>query len=169
MSLAAVYGSKQLLTSDYEGIFLVTRFSVLVAGLFLAVSAAGIQADSTGLVVSDAWIPEAPPMAKALAGYMVLQNHSDQERVLLSASSPNNFDAIMLHRTVVEGDIAKMVYQPMITVPANSDLVFEPNSYHLMLIRPLKRFKAGDKVNITLRFRNGESRDVIYQVRSLFD
>jgi copper(I)-binding protein len=145
-----------------------TKCSVLLAGLFLAVSTVGVQAGDTGLVISDPWIREAPPRAKALAGYMVLKNNSDRERVLLSASSPDYFDVIMLHRTVVEGEIAKMVFQPMITIPPRGEVIFEPNNYHLMLIRPLQPVRAGAKVNITLRFKDGESREVTYTVISPF-
>ena len=145
------------------------RLSVLLASLLLAVPMVGVQAGDAGLAINKPWIREAPPRAKALAGYMALKNHSDKERVLLSASSPDYFDVIMLHRTVIEGEIARMVFQPMIKIPARGEVIFEPNDYHLMLIRPLKRIRAGDRVNITLRFKDGETRDVEYKVVSPFD
>lgn len=144
------------------------RLPVLFASLFLFGTIPAIQASETGLEVSEPWIREAPPRAKALAGYMVVKNNSGRERVLLSASSPDYFDVIMLHRTVVEGEIAKMVFQPMIKIPAMGEIVFEPNDYHLMLIRPMKRIRAGDRVNITLRFKDGETREVEYKVISPF-
>ena len=105
-------------------------------------------------------------MAKALAGYMRVVNHTDQEHILVAASSPD-FDFIMLHRTVVADGIAKMVHQRMIPVPANGELLFEPNDYHLMMMKPLKRFKAGDEIRAQLKFKDGQRVDVTFLVRPL--
>ena len=117
------------------------------------------------LMVDDAWVREAPPGAKALAGYMKLHNHGDKERVLVGATSPA-FDNVMLHRTVMEGEMSKMVHQHMITIPAGGMLSFEPNSYHLMMVKPKQALKAGDKVSVTQSFKNGDTLEVTHHVRA---
>ena len=116
-------------------------------------------------MVDDAWVREAPPGAKALAGYMKLHNHADKARVLVGAESPA-FESVMLHKTIFEGEMSKMVHQHMITVPANGMVSFEPNSYHLMMMKPKQSLKAGDKVSVTLSFKNGDTQEVSHEVRS---
>ncbi len=136
---------------------------LLLASLAFATMSGAQAADH--LMVNDAWVREAPPGAMALAGYMKLHNHGDKERVLVGAASPA-FDSVMLHRTVVEGEMSKMVHQHMITIPAGGMLSFEPNSYHLMMMKPKQALKAGDKVSVTLSFKNGDTQEVTHHVRA---
>lgn len=138
--------------------------NLFLSSLLLSVSGFSLAADH--LMINDAWIREAPPGAKALAGYMQLHNHGAKERVLVEASSPA-FESVMLHRTVIEGDMSKMVHQHMITIPAGGMVSFEPNSYHLMMMKPKQALKAGDMVSVTLSFRNGETQEVTHHVRAL--
>jgi copper(I)-binding protein len=136
-----------------------------IIGLFLGLTIASLSQAGGHLMVDDAWVREAPPGAKALAGYMKLHNHGDKERVLVSAESPA-FDNVMLHRTVFEGEMSKMVHQHMISVPANGMVSFEPNSYHLMMMKPKQALRAGDKISVTLTFKNGDTVEVTHEVRS---
>lgn len=137
--------------------------------LFRVVIAAGILLSTAvfaaELMVKDRWIREAPPSAAALAGYMVIHNGGDSDRVLVGAESPL-FGNVMLHRTVMEEGMAKMIHQPSITIPAGGSLTFEPNGYHLMLMKPKKPLKAGDQVEITLKFKDGTTLPLSYEVRS---
>mgnify|MGYP001140573194 CR=1 FL=1 len=133
--------------------------------LLLALGVAGLAQADGHLMVDDAWVREAPPGAMALAGYMKLHNHADKERVLVGADSPE-FDHVMLHRTVFEGEMSKMMHQHMITIPAKGMVSFEPNSYHLMMMKPKQALKAGDKVSVTLSFKNGDTQEVSHEVRS---
>jgi copper(I)-binding protein len=133
--------------------------------LLLGLSLAGIAQADGHLTVDDAWVREAPPGAMALAGYMKLHNHADQARVLVGAESPA-FESVMLHKTVMEGAMANMVHQHMITIPAKGMVSFEPNSYHLMMMKPKQALKAGDKVSVILRFKNGETQEVTSEVRA---
>lgn len=134
---------------------------VLLLGLFLGGFA---QADGH-LVVDDAWVREAPPGAMALAGYMKLHNHADENRMLVGAQSPA-FESVMLHKTVIEGKMSKMVHQHMVTIPAKGMVSFEPNSFHLMMMKPKQALKAGDKVAVTLHFKNGATQQVEHMVRT---
>ena len=102
-------------------------------------------------------------MAKALGGFMILKNLGKSERHLVAASAIH-FDEVSLHRTVVKGGIAQMVHQPEVTIPAGGRIEFKPGDYHLMLMRPDKRFVAGDQIDITLKFKNGEEKPVAYRV-----
>jgi len=134
--------------------------AVLVMGLW-----AGLAQAAGHVMADNAWIREAPPGAAALAGYVTLSNHGDKPRILVAASSPA-FGNVMLHRTVMQDGMAKMVHQMAIEIPANGSVTFEPNDYHLMLMKPKQQLKAGDKVDITLKFKNGETMVVTHEVRA---
>jgi len=144
----------------------------LVKLLFIGISMfslAPIHAMAGGEVMAeDAWIREAPPGATALAGYISLHNHGDVPRVL-SGASCEDFGNVMLHRTVMQSGLAKMVPQKGILIPAGESLLFEPNGYHLMLMKPERLLKAGDRVAISLEFKNGESITVHHEVRRGMD
>ncbi len=133
--------------------------------LLFALGVTGLAQAAGHLMVDDAWVREAPPGAMALAGYMKVHNHGDKERVLVGAESPA-FESVMLHKTVFEGEMSKMVHQHMITIPANGMVSFEPNSYHLMMMKPKQALKAGDKVSVILHFKNGDTQEVSHEVRS---
>ncbi len=134
---------------------------VLACGLSLA----GVSGADSMLMVDNAWIREAPPGVMALAGYMTLHNSGQKERVLVGAQS-DAFARVMLHRTVLEGGVSKMVHQHMIKLPAGTTMQFKPNDYHLMMIEPRQQLKKGDRLEVTLRFQNGETQRVSYEVRS---
>ncbi len=136
--------------------------------VFLGLCIAGLAQADGHLMVDDAWVREAPPGALALAGYMTLHNHAEKERVLVGAQSPA-FGSVMLHKTVIEGDMSKMVHQHMITIPAGGMISFEPNSYHLMMMKPKQPLKAGDKVVVTLSFKDGTTQEVTHEVRAQMD
>lgn len=94
---------------------------------------------------------------------MILKNLGKTERHLVEVSA-HGFDKVMLHRTVVEGGIAKMVHQNEVTIPSGGRLEFKPGDYHLMLMGPEKRFVAGEQIDMLLKFRNGEMQPVVYRV-----
>lgn len=133
---------------------------VAVAGLW----AIGAQAAGTGVMVKNSWIREAPPSAMALGGFMVLQNMTTKEVALVGASSPD-FSSVMLHRTIMEGGMSKMVHQRMIKVPAKGEVTFQPGGYHLMLMNPKHAVKAGDRIEITLKFEDGSTLPTTFEVR----
>lgn len=117
-------------------------------------------------MVLDAWIPEAPPNAMSLAGYMRIVNHSDQVRTLVQATG-EAFEFIEIHRTILDANsgLARMVHEEKINIEPNGTVSFEPGGYHLMLMRPTKALKAGDNVPLTLMFTDGFVQKVEFQVR----
>lgn len=116
------------------------------------------------LLIHDAWIREAPPNAMALAGYMTIVNSSNAERSLTVATSPV-FGWIELHRTVHDGDVAKMVPQDAIKIPAGGRVELKPGDYHLMLMQPSQTLRVGDQISITLEFKNGEMQTINFPVK----
>lgn len=138
---------------------------ILITTITLLVACNQTSKESFSTV--GAWVREAPPNAGALAGYVTIINHTDQDRTLVSASS-TQFNAVEIHRTIVEEGVAKMRRQKDLPIPAGGSLVLEPGSYHLMLMSPKSAFKADDLINVTVRLKSNddiEEIDIVMPVK----
>jgi len=119
---------------------------------------------SDKLEVNDPWIREAPHNASILAAYMVLKNESHHARTLNSISSPD-FDRVEIHRTEMHDGMAHMAQVSQIKISAQDKVAFEPGGLHAMLIGPKKTLKAGDKVQLTLHFKDNSTLDITTPVK----
>lgn len=137
--------------------------ALLVAGLFLQLTATIAEARGN-LLVTSAWIRNAPPGAPVLAGYMTIRNHSLQDVTLVGAESPV-FENAMIHHSEQANGVVGMRHLPRVDIKANAILVFQPGGYHLMLMQPKRPLRTGDRVPITLRFADGSRQEAVYEVR----
>ncbi|KAA3626046.1 MAG: copper chaperone PCu(A)C [Proteobacteria bacterium] len=134
----------------------------LVFPMAMVVTMSWAHAVDRGVVIESPWIREAPPTAKALAGYMKIRNHSSQ-KTLVSAES-DDFQSVMLHQTVTKDGMAMMIHRQRIELPKGVELIFEPGGYHLMLLRPKRPLRLGDQVAIDLVFSDGTRQTVEFTV-----
>lgn len=121
---------------------------LLLITLVLLLTACG-RSDYQLFSIDNGWVREAPPNAGAMAGYVTINNNTEESRILTCASS-KQFNAVEIHQTIVENGVAKMRRQENLPIPANGSLVLEPGSYHLMLMSPKTPFKEGDLITISL-------------------
>lgn len=125
---------------------------VVLATAGLGLTATAAERD---LHVSDAWIRSIVPSRPA-AGYFKLMNRGDQEVELTGASSPA-CGGMMLHHSMRENGVDKMMMVKSVPVPAHGSIAFAPGGYHLMCTQPTSAIKPGDSVPVTLTFSNGAS------------
>lgn len=116
------------------------------------------------VIITDAWINEAPPTVSVLAGYMTIKNNSQQNIELINVAS-TVFNRIELHLTRVEDGMAKMQKQESLMIPANSEIRLMPSSYHLMLFDSEQPLVSGNRVPIELMLSNGDTLLVNAEVR----
>ncbi len=139
--------------------------AIFAVGLISALVGSGAAlAGGDRVEITDPWVRSAPPAMKMHAAYLVLMNPTGQAIDLVGAESPQ-YKMAELHLSKVEGGIATMVKQDLISVPANGKLAFVPGSFHIMLMHPRKPIEAGDTVDITLTFADGTSVPVKAPVR----
>ena len=106
--------------------------------------------EETGVLnIQQAWIRPAPPNAPSLAAYFVIENKSNQDIRIIDSHSPA-FDMTMIHNTVIEDGVAKMIHMDALEIPANSSVELAPLGTHMMLMRPEQTLSVGDEVSITL-------------------
>jgi len=114
----------------------------------------------------DPWVREAPPNVKVLGAFMTIENPTEHPRTLVAAECAD-FESVELHATIMEGELAKMVQQESLLIPAQGRLELKPGGYHLMLINAKHPLQAGDHVTLTLRFANAEQHTITATVRKM--
>ena len=117
--------------------------------------------------ITDAWVREAPPGARMLAAFMVIQNPGDEDVTLTGVDSPA-FNHVMLHRSIVVDGIARMQHESAIRIPAGGAVSLEPGSFHLMMPAPESRLQAGDQVEFLLHFADESRVRVTADVKKKF-
>jgi copper(I)-binding protein len=132
--------------------------------LFVLLCFSIVHADGS-IIVSDAWITEAPPNARVIAGYMTIENNSSRPRTLIGVSG-EKFKRIEMHRTEMDGDVMRMVPQEKLEIPSGAAVSLQPGSYHLMLKGPESVPKGGEVVNLKLHFDNGDILHIKATVRA---
>jgi hypothetical protein len=103
----------------------------------------------TGIVVREPWIREAPPPARVLAAYMVIDNPGAAPARISRITSPD-FRHTELHRTRVEGGVAGMEPVAALHIAAGESLALMPGGLHLMLFDPLRPLHAGDSATLVI-------------------
>ena len=132
--------------------------------LIWALTPVPAASEEAGVSVRDAWVRETPPGMTMMAGYMELRNNTSRPQVLVAARS-SGFESVMIHRTTVKDGIAGMAHASQIELAANASLIFAPGGYHLMLMKPRRTLRAGDRVVINLEFRGGLVLPATFEVR----
>lgn len=112
-----------------------------------------------GLQVLDAWVPVAPPGAKTHAAYVSLTNEGATDRALIGIAA-DGFGMAHLHENKMSDGVMSMAALAQIVIPAGETLRMEPGSIHIMLMMPKSPVKAGETVNLSLSFNDGEVLDV---------
>ena len=77
------------------------------------------------------WIALPPDVARATAGYGIIKNNGDESDTLVAIRS--DAGSAMLHKTVIESGMARMMHMLNTVIEPKTELVLEPMSLHLML------------------------------------
>jgi len=116
--------------------------------------------------VKNAWIREAPPTIRTHAGYLTIINNKSENIQLINIIS-EYFERIEIHHSRMEDGIAKMIEHETIEIPAQSEFIFSPGNYHLMLLNNKNRLKPGDKISLQLIFSDGTIFPIILEVKHI--
>jgi copper(I)-binding protein len=163
---------------------------LVAAVLFASVAAGCSSGGSASMTVTDPWARNAPKTAGAGAAYMTIQNTGAAADALIGASSPAA-KTVQVHETyVIEspmpsasdamgapespnpsasgtmgGEVMGMRPIARLEVPAGGTVELKPGGYHIMLMELTTELKAGDKVEITLKFEKAGDVKVTAEVR----
>ena len=115
----------------------------------------GVNA-SNSISIENAWSPEAPPVVKVMAGYMIINNHSNQNIKIKSAQS-DLFQRVEIHLTKMKNGMMSMIKQENLNIKAKSHIQLKSGGLHMMLMGKLKPIVKGSIIPVTLTFDNGEN------------
>jgi copper(I)-binding protein len=134
---------------------------IAIAALLLAAIS---SARAAAITIEGAWIRALPPSVPS-GGYFTLRNGDGKTITLTGADSPA-CGSMMLHLSQNHGGMNHMTHVTAIDVPAGGTLAFASGSYHLMCMAAKPMLKPGAAVPVTLRFQDGQTLAVRFQVRS---
>ncbi len=137
-----------------------TRIQMLLIALLLI--PAGALAER-GLVISDAWSPEAPP-GRMMAGFMELHNTGEDTIVLIDGESPL-FGHVEIHTMSMEEGVMRMRRLDELAIEPGEVVELRPGGLHLMLIDPKQPLALGDSIDITLIDDQGDRYALVSEVR----
>lgn len=106
-------------------------------------------AAATEPVIRDAWIPEAPPTARMLAGYLTVSNPGDTPLVIVAAES-DTFGRVEIHRSEEVDGVSRMRRQEQVKIPPGESVAFRRGGLHLMLMNFDQAPKTGTEVTLVL-------------------
>lgn len=133
--------------------------------LMMLAGAAAAQDGMAEITVTTPFAYETSAMAQAGAGYMDITNTGDEGDVLLSAEA--DFPRVMLHNTVMDGDVAKMEHLMNVPIPAGETVSFAPGGMHVMFMGlGNDTLEAGETIPATLVFENAGRVDVVFEVKA---
>lgn len=151
------------------------RFGALPALLaFLILSIAACEGSHTMHTADSAATTELTPVAGEItfvdlfirtvpleggngAVYGTILNGTDTDVLLVGGESSRASD-VQLHETVTENDIMRML--PLadgVEIPAGGSVTFAEGGKHIMLTSVTAPIAAGDRVDLTLNFADGQS------------
>lgn len=109
--------------------------------------------EPTPLSVDDAWTRPTPPGSEVAAFYLAIDNGTEDDDQLLSASSPR-CETTELHRSEVVDDLMQMgpATADDLKVEAKSVVMFEPTGLHVMCVGLDEPIVDGDRIELTLEF-----------------
>ena len=113
-------------------------------------------ASASDVIIQHPYARATPPNAPTSAIFLVLENKSDTDRTLVSASTPAA-GKVELHTHVMDGDVMKMRQVETINIPAMGTTVLKPGGLHIMLFQLQQDFKEGGSITVTLNFADGNS------------
>ncbi len=117
-------------------------------------TATTLAAGKNPLVVSQAQARASMGKMPNSAAFLQIENQGKTEDALLSASSPVA-ERVEMHSMSMEGDVMKMRAVESIAIKPGDKITMQPGQgYHLMLMGLKKPLKAGEKIPVTLNFRD---------------
>lgn len=141
------------------------KFYLLLSLLFIVTSgnafatAANSPPTEKLITVSSAWARLSNANANG-AVYMVINNNTNTDQVLVGATAIGVANAIELHNSFNDGGVTKMVKLDNIVIPARNSVKLEPGKIHIMLLDLKANLNTDDKFNLTLQFKDTKSQQV---------
>jgi copper(I)-binding protein len=125
---------------------------------FLADVSLAADKNDSQLSIENSWARPTRGLSRVTAVYMEIKNQSDQALVLDKVTSP--LGHAMIHESVTESGLVRMKHLDGLSIPAKSQVLLKPGSYHIMITGLQKALQAGESVDLSLSFKKAGIRKV---------
>lgn len=102
--------------------------------------------------VAGPWVRGTTASQKTTGAFMTLV--SSGPATLVAATSPLA-GKVEIHQMRMDGSVMRMRKVDEVVLPAGKPVALNPGGYHIMLMELRERMRAGAKVPLTLKIRNG--------------
>lgn len=126
------------------------RLTLLICSLLFSINVFAQE-----LTITNEYVRATPPHAKNSAAFLSIENDTDKDIKLVSASS-DIAERVELHtHTEVDG-MMQMRQVEDILINAKSKTTLQPGSFHIMFLGLKSELTEGESVEFTLYFDNGD-------------
>lgn len=131
-------------------------FRVLFAALFIAATLIATPASAADCkpVVTAGWLRLPPVSMPMLAGFGTIRNDCAEAVTIIGASSPA-FADVSVHETRIVDGISRMRAMPELLIAPGTTATLAPGGLHLMLMQPKAPLRAGSKVGLDFKLKDG--------------
>jgi copper(I)-binding protein len=124
--------------------------------IILAAFAASFQTLAAEIEILNATVRQPLPGRTVSAGYFSIQNQSNQQISVMTASSPW-FEKVELHQHRLVDGMMRMASVDSINIPASQTVHLQPGGLHLMLFKPKRDLQLDQQVPIELQLADGHT------------
>lgn len=147
-----------------------TAAKFFLSALFVGMASLNVQAAEQAAATVDAvdaYVREVPPVSRTSAAFMTLKNSGKEDHAVVGASSPAA-EVVELHTHIMGDDgMHRMREVEKVDVPAGGEAVLQPGGLHVMLINLTAPLKAGDQIELTLKYEDGSEESMNVEVRTV--
>ena len=137
---------------------------VFAVSLLIAFAARAEPVKLGAITISDQTARATVTGQKNAGAFLNLQN-SGAEDQLIGASSPASA-RMEVHEMKMDGNVMQMRQIDALTIPAKGKVSLAPGGYHLMFIDLKEPLKAGEVVDIQLKFKKAGTVNTKFQVQA---
>jgi periplasmic copper chaperone A len=127
----------------------------ILAPLLFAIATASVAQAAAPVAVTGAWARPIVAGQDSTGAYMTLSTR--EPLTLLGAETPAA-GIVEIHEMKMVGDVMKMRAAETLPLAPGRSLELKPGGFHFMLMDLKAPFKAGTKISMTLRFKDGQGR-----------
>ncbi|WP_413694076.1 copper chaperone PCu(A)C [Pseudoalteromonas sp. KJ10-2] len=138
-----------------------SRLGLVICSLLFSLNSLAAE-----LTVTDQYVRATPPHVKNSAAFLTIDNQSEESVKLVSVSS-DIADRVELHTHISEAGLMKMRQVESILIKGHNSVQLQPGGYHVMFLGLKNDLVAGDSVDITLYFDNGDAIDITAPIQKI--
>lgn len=133
--------------------------TLVLAGLYQTAMAAGIQ-------VEEPWARASVEGMKMSGAFMKINNDTNAQDFLVGGNSPVA-ERVEVHTHVNDNGVMRMrEVKGGVPLDAKSVTELKPGSYHVMFMGLKKQLKEGEKIPVTLKFKNAKAQTVQLEIKT---